>query len=194
MKFKMAQNSIFAILLRSSWWVSAAIAAVLLAGSQAASQPLLVTCLMAAALPFIVIAGMAAWKQRSMPSATRVEETAAAVRAMSWPVFKDVLHQGFREDGCEVSNLKGEHADFELRRKNRLAVVSARRWKASRVGVQALEDLNRVRQARDAQEAIYVTIGEVSEQAAAYARAHQIQFMSERELARLLPRESLASR
>lgn len=190
MKLKLAQNSIFAILLRSSWWISAAIALVLLAGAMAATRPTLAAILFFAALPFIVIAAMAAWKQRDVPSAARVERTANAVRAMSWDTFSAVLHEGFREDGCEVTRLRGEPADYALRRKNRLAVVSAKRWKASRVGVQALRELNATREAHGAQEAIYVTTGEISEQALTYANANQIQFMSERELTRLLPQLS----
>lgn len=184
----MAQNSIFAILLRSSWWISAAIALLLLAGAKVLPNPAVSAVLVFAALPFVVLAAIAGWKQRHMPSSARVEQTADAVRAMSWQTFSAVLHEGFRQDGCEVVRLSGEQADFELRRKDRLAVVSAKRWKASRVGVQALRELNAARQARGAHEGIYVTTGEVSEQATAYANANQIRFISERELARLLPR------
>lgn len=186
-KLKLAQNSIFAILLRSSWWISALVALVFLASAQAVSNQLVTTFLVFATVPFVVIAIIAAWKQRNIPSATRVERTANAVRAMSWEAFSAILHEGFSQDGCEVTRLKGGPADFVLRRKGRLAVVGAKRWKASRVGVQALRELNTAREAHDAHESVYVTTGQVSEPALAYAKANQIRFMSESELARLLP-------
>ncbi|MGE0875084.1 MAG: hypothetical protein AB7O31_10490 [Burkholderiales bacterium] len=70
MKFpKLPENSLFAILLRSRWWISAAIAAVLFAGARlvvAAEYAFFV------ALPFAVIAGYAAWGQLRQPGAQRV--------------------------------------------------------------------------------------------------------------------------
>lgn len=186
----MAQNSIFAILLRSPWWISAAIALFLIAGAKVLPNPALAAALLFAALPFVVLAAIAGWKQRHVPSSARVEQTANAVRAMSWQTFSAVLHEGFRQDGCNVTRLTGEQADFALQRKDRLAVVSAKRWKASRVGVQALRELSAARLARGAHEGIYVTTGEVSEQARAYANTNQIRFCTEQELARLLPKVS----
>lgn len=190
MKLKLAQNSIFAILLRSPWWASAAIALILLACAAAVTHPTLTALLIFASLPFFVIAPMSAWKRRHIPSPARTERTTAAVRAMSWETFSKVLHEGFREDGCEVTRLQGQAADYALLRNHRLAVVSAKRWKAARVGVQALRELQAAREAHNAQEAIYVTLGEISEAAQAYANANQIQFLSGSALTRLLPQLS----
>lgn len=187
-KFKMAQNSIFAILLRSSWWISAAIALLFFAGAAGAPNPTVTVVLFFGALPFVVLAAVAAWKQRHLPSATSVARVAERVQAMSWQEFSSVLQTGFREDGCEVTVLNGQQADFSLRRKHRLAVVSAKRWKASRVGVQQLKELHAARQAHDGHESIYVTLGEISDAARAYAKTNQIQFMTASELARLLPK------
>lgn len=190
MKLTMARNSIFSILLRSPWWMSAAIAALLFAVAIAIATPASSAVLTFAALPFVAIAAIAAWKQRYLPSRVRIERTEAALQAMSWSTFAGVLEEGFRDDGCTVTRLNSGPCDFELRRKNRLAAVSAKRWKASRVGVQALRELAAAREARGAQEAIYVTTGEISAQAAEYARANDIQFLTASELARLLPRIS----
>ena len=189
-KLKPAPNSIFAILLRSSWWISAAIALVLIASALASTRPTFTAVLFFAALPFPVIAATAAWKQRNVPSAARVERATNAARAMPWETFSKVLQEGLRQDGCEVTVLQGGPADYVVRRKNRLAVVGAKRWKASRVGVQALQELNAVRETHGAHDAIYVTIGEISAPALAYAKANQIQFMAEAELTRLLPQLS----
>ena len=61
MKFKMPRNSIFAVLLRSPWWISAAIAALLSAGGFAALPLEYAAMGVFAAIPFAVIAIMAAW-------------------------------------------------------------------------------------------------------------------------------------
>ena len=99
MKFRMAKNSLFAILLRSPWWASAGLAAAiglvafaLLPANVRAAGAL-------AGFPFIVIAAMAAWRQRQLPSAARVEQTRQAVAAMAWPAFGTLLEQAFVRDG-----------------------------------------------------------------------------------------------
>ncbi len=74
-----------------------------------------------------------------------------------------------------------------LTRSGRVAVVSARRWKAARIGVDSLKTLVVLRQSLDAQESIFVTLGEISEGARAFASENEVQFMTANELARLLP-------
>lgn len=188
MKLKMAKNSIFAILLRSAWWISAGIAVAIVVAARALLPPQYFGVGAFGAFPFVIIAGMALWKQLKTPSTARVEQTLAVVRTLSWPAFSDALAQGFKQDGCEVERPAGQgQADLLLRKKGKLAVVAARRWKASRVGVDALRELSAASEKQGAAERIYVTIGEVSEQAARYANEQQIQFMGPDELARLLP-------
>ena len=76
MKFKMAENSLFATLLRSPWWVSlflavavGAVAAALLPASYRLVGAL-------SGFPFAVIAVMAAWRRRGLPSTARVSRWA----------------------------------------------------------------------------------------------------------------------
>lgn len=187
MKFKMAQNSVFAVLLRSSWWISALVAAVLVLLAAAVPSPALTLFLLFAAIPFLVISVISAWKRRHVPSAARVQEVTALVSAMSWKTFADTMERAFRDDGCGVTRLPGGAADFSLDRSGRIALVSARRWKASQVGVPALRELAAAREAQDAHEGIVVTLGEVTDQAATFARAHRIQFLTAVEMARLMP-------
>ena len=65
MKLKMSEKSLFAILLRSPWWVSLAIVAVFVLASSALLPSPYVAFGMMGAFPFLVIAIMAAWRQRS---------------------------------------------------------------------------------------------------------------------------------
>ena len=78
----MAENSLFAVLLRSPWWISVAIAAVLalLAGALLPAQYRLVGVV--SALPFVVIGAMAARRPWRLPSAAQVSQTLQAVGQM----------------------------------------------------------------------------------------------------------------
>lgn len=185
MKLRMAENSLFAILLRSRWWASAGIAALIALLAWALLPP---DWKLAGALvgtPFAVIALMAAWRQRHAPSAARVEQAGQALRAMAWPDFAALLEQAFRRDGHEVTR-RGGAADYTLERKGRQMLVCARRWKSARTGLDALRELQAAREAAGAADALYIGLGEFSEQAADYARAQRIAVWQTAELAQAL--------
>ncbi len=182
----MAQNSLFAILLRSPWWVSAAIAGAL---SLLAWALLPVAYRAAGALssfPFVVIAVMAAWRQRDAPSAARVEQTAQALGAMAWPAFADLLEQAFRRDGYTVQRRTGSIADFELERKGRKMLVSAKRWKSARTGLEPLRELQTARDASEAPDALWIGLGALTDTARPFAAEQRIAVWQITELAQAL--------
>ena len=187
MNLKPRPNSIFATLSRKPWWISALVALAIAGISYALLPPVVAPAGVFAALPFVVIAGISAWKRRGLPSEAAVENTVAAVGAMPWTKFSSVLVAGFQQDGATVQNLVDKRADFALTRSGRLAIVSARRWKSARTGVEPLTGLVAAQKAHDAHESIYVTVGEISDAARSFAREQNIQFMTGAELARLLP-------
>jgi restriction system protein len=186
MKFKMSQNSIFAVLLRSPWWMSAGVAVLLSAGGFAALPQEYAAMGVFAAVPFAVIAIMAAYKQLRAPSDTRVQAVATAAAGMSWTDFARTVEAGFRRDGCEVERLQVAGADFALSKDGHVAIVSAKRWKAARVGVEPLRELQAERERRGAREAIYIALGDVSDKALQYARAQGVSLMTAPELTKLL--------
>lgn len=186
MKFKMSQNSIFAVLLRSPWWMSAAVAVLLCVGGFAALPLDYAAMGVFAAVPFAVISIMAAYKQLRAPSATRVQAVAEATAGMSWADFSKTVEAGFRRDGCEVERLQTPGADFALSKDGHVAIVSAKRWKAARVGVEPLRELQAVREKRGAREAIYIALGDVSDNALQYAKSQGVSLMTAPELTKLL--------
>lgn len=186
MKWEMHENSLFAILLRSAWWVSFAIGAAIAAVAAATLPPAWRVVGLLTGLPFLVIGVIAAWRQLRAPSGRRIERTLAAVRGLSWADFAGALEDGLRRDGYTVSRTDGA-ADLVLVKEGRTTLVAARRWKVARVGVEPLRELHAAREARDAHDCLYVATGEVSEQAARYAAASRIRFVGGAELARLLP-------
>ncbi len=186
MKLKMSQNSIFAVLLRSPWWMSAGVAVLLSAGGFAALPLEYAAMGVFAAVPFAVISLMAAYKQLRAPSGARVQAVTQAVAAMSWADFSRTVEAGFRRDGCEVERLQTPGADFALSKDGHVAIVSAKRWKAARNGVEPLRELQAVREKRGAREAIYIALGDVSDNALQYAKAQGVSLMAAPELSKLL--------
>jgi len=185
MKFRMHENSLFAILLRSPWWISIAIAAGITTLAAIFVPPAYAVI---ASLPFLVIGGIAGWGQLRAPSAARLERTLEAVRAMSWNDFSGALEEAFRRDGYAVSRVAGAAADFEMTKAGRTALVSCKRWKAARTGVEPLRDLDAARRAREAHECIYVATGEFTDGARTFANEKKIRVLHVAELAKLLPR------
>jgi restriction system protein len=138
-----------------------------------------------AALPFIVIAVVALWKQLRVPSGARLDAAIDKLRAMTWEEFARALEQGFQREGYSVKRVEGA-ADFELERAGRLSLVAARRWKASSTGVAPLKELAAAGEAREAAECVYVLGGEMTENAQGFAQKSKINWVRGAELVKLV--------
>lgn len=185
MKFQLPRNSLFAILLRSRWWISLAVAA----GIFAVARLLLPEGYAATvALPFVVIALVAGGRQLRTPGEGRVAATLERLRAMSWDGFCLALEEAFRREGYSVRRLGGAPTDLELVREGRVSLVGCKRWKAMRTGIESLREFHAACRAREAHERIYVAAGEVSDKARAFAAENSIRLLHEAELAKLLAR------
>lgn len=186
MKFKMAEKSLFAVLLRSSWWISLSIAGVIALASKALlpSEYFLFGAM--GGFPFVVIALITLWRQLNAPSTAHVEATLAQINAMPWREFSAALEQALVREGFEAKRLENAAADFELIKGGRTVLLSAKRWKAARLGLEVFQALEAARSARDASSCTCVTTGEVTDKARAFATAHQIRVIEGTELAQLL--------
>ncbi|HRC36772.1 MAG TPA: restriction endonuclease [Rubrivivax sp.] len=186
MKFKMAENSLFAVLLRSPWWISIAIAAVvaLLAGALLPAQYRLVGAV--SALPFVVIGAMAARRQWRLPSAAQVSQTLQAVGQMAWPEFAQRLEVAFQRQGYMVQRGGTAAVDFELQRQGRRTLVCARRWKSARIGLEPLRALQAAREAEDASDALFIGLGELTDNARPFVAEHGIKVWQPADLAQAL--------
>ena len=186
MKFKMAPNSLFAVLLRSPWWISLAIG-VVLGGVAMAVLPVAYRAVGAVSgFPFIVIAAMAAWRGRDKPSAALIEHSAKALAAMGWPAFANALEAAFKRDGFTVQRVEGKAYDFDIERAGRRMLVAARRWKSAHSGLEPLRALQAAREASEAPDALLIALGELSEPAAKLAAAQRIAVWRAPELAQKL--------
>ncbi len=179
----MNENSLFAILLRSQWWVSLLIAAALV-GLLRFFMPTVYA--VAAALPFLVIGAIVAWKQLRAPSGRRIAAALERLRAMPWPEFAAAVGKAYAAQGYEVQRLDDARADFALVRNGYTTLVACKRWKATRTGTEPLRELDAARQARDARECVYLAAGEVTAQARTLAAERNIRLLEGPEVAKLL--------
>ena len=199
MKFRMAEKSLFAILLRSPWWISLGVAGVIALVAQLALPADMVVFGAMGGLPFLVIAVMAARRQWRLPSAARVRHTLEAVRAMTWPDFAVALEDGWRREGYSVARRErppgreGGRADFTIQKAGVTTLVSCRRWKAASLGLEPLRELQAAMAQANAHDGICIALGVVTEPASHYAHDHGIRVMQAGELAQLLRRTPLGA-
>jgi restriction system protein len=181
MKLKLHQNSLFAILARSSWWVSALIAAGVF-GVTKLFMPLGLAAF--AASPFVFIMFYTGWKQLKAPSPAKVAASIERLSALPREEFTAALEAGWKREGYEVSRAGGAF-DLEMRRAGRLAVVVCRRWKAASTGVEPLRELHVAGNKREADDLFYVAAGEVTAQAQTFAAENRVRIVGGAELVRL---------
>ena len=182
MKLELHRNSLFAILLRSPWWVS--ILAAL--GMFAAVRLFLAEAYAAfAALPFALIGLYAGFQQLRRPGAKRIAKTLERARALPWEGFCSALEEAFRRQGYAVTR-PGGAADLELTREGRVTLVACKRWKAVRTGIEPLRELDAAASERGAHGGMYIAAGEVTDNARDFAAQKQIVLVQEEELAKLL--------
>lgn len=186
MKFKMAKNSLFAVLLRSPWWYSALIVVGLAIAARALlPEPYVVPGILGA-FPFAVIAVMSARRQWKLPNPEHVSNALARAAAMPWVEFSHALEQAFMAQGFAVTALKGPGADLQLVKDGGVTLVSCKRWKAANHGVEALRALQQAQLAQGAQHARYISLASVSDNARRYAQDNGIVLMASAELGPLL--------
>lgn len=183
----MSPNSLFAVLLRSPWWISFALVGVL---SLAAVALLPRDYAWAGALgtfPFFVVGCMAAWRQWRAPSAARVQAVLQQAAAMPWRQFAQRLEDAWRAEGHEVQRMNGPHCDLRITRGEQTLLVAARRYKAATHGVEPLRELQAEVQRQGARAGVYVALqGAVSEQARGFARDNALALLEGDALATLL--------
>ena len=172
-RLKMSKNSLFAILLRSHWWISLLVALFIVLLARLVVPEAYASYALSFAVPFVVIAAIAAWKQRHVPGEAQVRALVERVSSLSWTEFSSVLEDAYRRQGGVVTRLEGG-ADLQVERSRRVSVVSARRWKAASHGLPALRELVAERERRGAHEAVYVALNPLSEKGLLYAREHGV--------------------
>lgn len=185
MKLKMSENSLFAILLRKQWWISILIGTVLSLAASMLFPRAYAVYGVSAGFPFFVIGIIAVVRQWRAPGAALVAHTREAVAGMAWRDFADAIEAAYRRDGYEVKRRQGG-ADFEIVKDGRKTAVCGKRWKAASTGIEPLRELAAAAEACGAHDRIYITIGQLSDNARSYANEQNVRVLREAELAELL--------
>lgn len=173
----MAENSLFAILLRSPWWISFAIAAGIVLLCTALLPRDIAPFAAIGAAPIAIIGFMAAWRQFNAPSSSKLEAMREQAAAMSWKEFATALENAWKNEGQTVQRLPGNNAaaDLQLEKNGAVTLVSARRWKAANHGVEPIRELYEATEKQEAAYAVYVVLqGTVTENARAFAKQHSV--------------------
>ncbi|MEO6408822.1 MAG: restriction endonuclease [Burkholderiaceae bacterium] len=189
MKLKMAENSLFAILLRSPWWVSVAVGLAIMALARALLPPAYVPFGAMGAVPMLVIGVMAGVRQWRTPSPARVQQTLQTLAGLGWREFAAVVEAGLGRDGHAVRAVVEPGFDFEATKAGRTVLVAARRWKADRIGIEPLRALAAAVRTRTASgesaEGWYLGLGAPSDAALQCVKDGRLRLVRGSDLARL---------
>ena len=189
MKLKMAKNSLFAILLRSPWWVSMLIVAVISLLSGALLPADYVPFGVMGAFPFLGIGMVAAWRQMRAPSPARVAEALLKAGTLSWRDFSSLLEAAYVRQGYTVTRINSPAADFSLSKDGQIRLISAKRWKAAAMGLEPLRELVSRRDALEASNSVCISLGQVSAKAEEFAADNRITLITGADLVILVDEE-----
>ncbi|MFZ4479327.1 MAG: restriction endonuclease [Rhodoferax sp.] len=182
----MSDKSLFALLLRSPWWISIVLAMViaLIAGALLPAPYSAVGTL--CSLPFVVIGIVAAWRQRRAPNRAQMAQVLEQIAAMSWREFSVALTQVYVSKGYTVTQLGTGAADLKLQKDGQATLVSARRWKAAAMGIEPVRELVAAKQSADASSCICISLRPVTDKARRFAEDNSVKLISDMELAALI--------
>jgi restriction system protein len=174
MKFKMAENSLFAILMRNPWWISLLIVIVFSLLCVAILPKDFVIFGIMGTFPFFITGIVAFKRQWGKPSPAKLQAELERLSALSWRDFSAELEAKFVKQGFEVTRLDAKSgagvADFKLEKAGHITLVSAKRYKAATHGLEALQALVAQQEAQAADKAMYVCLSPVTAQAAKFAK------------------------
>jgi restriction system protein len=182
---KMPKNSLFAVLLRSSWWISFGIALGFVMLAKAFLPPDLWLYGAFGGMVFVVTGGMSLARQLRLPSRKKVESMEARLRESSWAAFSAELEKAFGRDGYSVKKLEGA-ADFAITRAGRTGLVCAKRWKAAQHSEESVRLLHAAKADHGAADCTLIALEPLGEKAQRFAQTHGVKLMQAQGLAQLL--------
>ena len=142
------------------------------------------------ALPFVVVAGVAAfnggYRRRLLGAQTGLE----TLRELSWQDFERLVGEAYRRDGYVVEEVGGSApdggVDLVLYRQGSRVIVQCKRWKSAQVGVTLIREFFGVTVAEKADRGIFVTTGSFTPDAIDFAHGKPIELVDGPRLADLV--------
>ena len=190
MAFRMSENSLFAMLLRSPWWYSALFGVVIIAISIALFGGQFVILGLFASLPFLGIAGYTGYKQAQLPSQKRIEEVHTQAQKMTAIQIAKEISASYEDIRFDSDPFKGNAAELELTRGNRKILLCTKRFKVGNTGIEPLKQLVAAGEKIEATAYLYVALGDISSAAQDYAKKNDIELIQAARLAAFFDRKA----
>lgn len=186
MQLKMSEKSLFAILLRSPWWISFVLAVAVGAACYSLFPQKYNVVGALSGLPFAGIGVLALWRQMRAPNPAKIEATLESLAQMSGRDFTTAIDAAYRNAGFAVTPFNQNGADLKIEKDSRTSLVCCKRWKAAAHGADALRELATAMDAADANLGIYVALNPLSAAAQQFAAKNSIRVLQGTELALLM--------
>lgn len=142
---------------------------------------------------FLVGAGVSAYGRhtyRALHAQVAASPDQGALNNMSWQQFVGVVAEAFRRKGYSATVSGGGAADggigLTLKRGGELFLVQCKQWRATRVGVNIVRELDGVMASRGATGGFVVTSGVFTDEARAFARGRNVELMDGKALHALI--------
>jgi len=142
------------------------------------------------ALPFVVVAGVAAinaWYRRRL---LNTQSGFESLRAMSWQDFERLVGEAYRRQGYAVEEVGGSAPDggfdLVLHRQGGKFVVQCKRWRSAQVDVTLIREFFGVMVAENAARGIFVSTSRFSPDAVEFARGKPLDLVDGARLADLI--------
>lgn len=174
--------SLFSILLKQPWWVSALAGIALFGIAQMAFPPVAAFV----ALPFVVITIYVGYQQLRTLSPGKAELRLQSLRSLSWDQFSAVIVGAYQRQGYTVEPVKKSDYDYTLMQQGRVTLLQCRRWKVNQLGVGPLEELANAVVSVQAYNGICITAGSISSKAREFVKGKPITLVTGIALAELV--------
>lgn len=174
-------RTLFSLLIKQPWWISALVGAGLFGIAQLVFPPVAPFV----ALPFIAIALYVGYRQLRTVSPGKVEVRLQAVRELSWDQFSAIITAAYQREGYAVAPANKSAFDFTLTKQGRVTLLQCRRWKVKQLGAAPLEELALAVSREDAHNAICIGAGGFTPQAREFVAAKPISLVHGIDLAAL---------
>lgn len=142
------------------------------------------------ALPFVIAALGSAIRQLSRTRLLDRQVNLDSIRALPWQQFEHLVGEAFRRQGYWVEEHGGSAPDggidLVLLKGGRKFVVQCKRWQTKQVGVTYVRELYGVMTADGANEAIFVSSGDYTDDARAFADGKPIQLIDGNTLLKMI--------
>ena len=154
-------------------------------------------------LPCVFLIGAAlsaygCYKRRALHEPMATSPDRGALNSMSWKQFEAVVGEAFRRRGYTVAQAGRGGADggfdLELKKKDQAFLVQCKQWRAIKVGVNTVRELQGAMVARGATGGFVVTSGVFTDEARTFARDKHVELMDGKALHSLIRGVSLPSR